>query len=142
MKKLFTTLGVILVFGIASAQENKIEASTTASPPPGTPVIEKSTDKQVQQQQRNGASTSIVSAPPVYSTPSTSTTTVREEQQLAPVNPISNPNSYPGAATAYPAAQGTMQPGTPTSTTQPVNGVNNPTTTLPASTTSNQGKLP
>lgn len=141
MKKVFITLGAILVFGIASAQVNSVEASTGASPSPGTPIIEKTTDVQVRQQARNGAATSLITAPPVYNSPSTSTT-ITTQQPLTPVNPISNPNSYPGSTTAYPTAQGNIQPGTGTSTTQPVNGTNNPSTTLPASTTSNQGRLP
>lgn len=141
MKNIMITLGAILVFGIASAQNNAVESSTATAPSPGTPPIEKSTDAQIKQQGRNGAPTSLITAPPVYTTPSTSTT-VTPQQPLAPVNPISNPNSYPGGTMVYPTAQGNIQPGTGTSTTQPVNGTNNPTTTLPASTTSNQGKLP
>ena len=138
MKKLFLTLGALLVFGIASAQFNSKEPSTAASPAPGTPPIQKATENQVQQS-RNGAPTQIISAPPVYNT---SPSVTPPQQSLAPVNPINNPNSYPGSTMAYPTAQGNIEPGTGTSTTQQVNGTNNPTTTLPASTTSNQGKLP
>lgn len=141
MKNIVLTLGAMLVFGIASAQNNAVESSTAAAPSPGTLPIEKSTDPKLNQPQRNGAPTSIINAPPVYITPS-SAPAVTPQQQMAPVNPISNPNNYPGSSLAYPTPQGNIEPGTGTSTTQAVNGTNNPTTTLPASTTSNQGKLP
>lgn len=137
MKKLFLTLGAVLVFGIASAQYNNMESSTSATPSPGTPAIENSTEKMLKQQSRDGAPTQIISAPPVYNTSPNPAS-----QQLAPPNPISNPNSYPGSTVVYPQAQGNIDPGTGASTTQTVNGTNNPTTTLPGSTTSNQGKLP
>lgn len=141
MKKIFLTLVAMLGFGIASAQYNNVEPSTAASPAPGMPVIEKSTEKEIKGQARNGSSTQLITAPPVYST-QTQSAAPPQSQPLMPVNPVTNPNNYPGATTAYPKAQGNIEPGTGTSTTQPVSGSNNPTTTLPASTTSNQGKLP
>jgi len=137
MKKIIVTLTVMLFFSIASAQVNKTDPPTAAVPSPGTPPIENATQKINRQNDREGAPTSLITKPPVTNAPNTVIT--QPTQPVSPVNSGATP--YPGGTLAYPAAQGALQPGTGT-TTAPVNSTNNQLNSLPASNTTNQGKLP
>lgn len=133
MKKIFVTLTVMLVFGIASAQGNKTDPPTAVTAP-GTPPIKNVTQELIRQQERQMPQTALS---PRTNTPTTTSAQpiqreTRENTSLAP---------YPGATPAYPTAQGALQPGTAT-TTGAASGTNNPTTMLPASNTTNQGKVP
>jgi hypothetical protein len=131
MKKIFVTLMVMLAFGIASAQVNKMDPPTAITAP-GTPPIKNATQELIKQQQTQVSPTSLS---PRANTPTVTQPVQRETRENTTLAP------YPGATLAYPTAQPALQPGTPV-TTEPATGTNNPTTTLPASNTTNQGKMP
>lgn len=130
MKKIFVTLMVMLAFGIASAQVNKMDPPTAITAP-GTPPIKNATQELIKQQERQVPT----SLSPRANTPNVTQPVQRETKENTAISP------YPGATTAYPTAQPALQPGTPV-TTEPATGTNNPITTLPASNTTNQGKTP
>ncbi|MHA3787627.1 hypothetical protein ACX0HA_05390 [Flavobacterium hauense] len=135
MKTSMFMLMAMLVFGIASAQVNKVDP-VTAVPSPGTPPVENVT-QQINRQQSRQASPALVTGTRVTTT--SQATTVQPVQPANPLNGAASP--YPGATVAYPQAQGALQPGTAITTDAPT-GTNNQITTLPGSTTSNQGKVP
>jgi hypothetical protein len=139
MKKLIVPLIVMLFSDIASAQVNKMDPPTQAIPAPGTPIIENATQKINKEEVRNGAPTPIVTAPRSNTPPST-TVRAKDRQPERREAPIGN-SALPGTQMAYPTAQGPLEPGTGV-TTGPTTGTNNPINTLPASNTTNQGKLP
>lgn len=128
-------LMAMLVFGIASAQVNKIDPVTTVTSP-GTSPVENAT-QEINRQQSRQASPALVTSPIVTTTPQTTVS-----QPLSPPSQLNGAASpYPGTTVAYPEAQGAIQPGTPITTDAP-SGTNNQIKTLPSSNTTNQGKVP
>jgi hypothetical protein len=137
MKKSIFMLIAMLVFGFASAQVNKTDPPTAAVPSPGSAPVENATQKINRENARQGAPTSLLTRPQVSTPPSTTVT-----EPIRQPNPLRGTDSpYPGGTLAYPEPQGAQQPGT-IITTEPQSGTNNQRTTLPASNTTNQGKVP
>lgn len=139
MKKRIVTLLFMLVFGIASAQVNKVDP-VQAVTPPGTPPMQNATQQINKGQERDGSPTAIISSSPASNVPSSSTT-AQPSQRVTPTSSNGTTAPNPGQTLAYPTEQKAMQPGTGI-TTGEASGTNNPLNTLPAKNTTNQGKLP
>ena len=140
MKKRIVTLMVMLVFGIASAQVNKVDP-VQAVTPPGTLPMQNATQQINREQVRDGSPSSIISTPALNNSPVTTNAAAQPAQPMNHVNNNGNATPYPGQTMAYPTEQKAMQPGTGI-TTGEASGTNNPLNTLPAKNTTNQGKLP
>lgn len=135
MKNKAFMLIAMLVFGIASAQTNKMDPPTAVTSP-GTPPIENATQQINREHSRNGAPTPLLSTPPA---PASNTPASPQPKMYNPLDGKSSP--YPGQTLAYPEAPKAMQPGTVITNEEPT-GTNNKTVTMPASNTTNQGKVP
>ncbi|PZR14568.1 MAG: hypothetical protein DI539_18815 [Flavobacterium psychrophilum] len=135
MKKSIFMLSAMLVFGIASAQVNKVDPVTTM-PSPGTPPTVNAT-QQINRDAAKKVNPSMANGPVTSTSPST------EISKPVPIaNPLNGTDSpYPGKTLAYPQPQGALQPGTAITTEQPT-GTNNQVNILPGSNTTNQGKVP
>lgn len=135
MRTLIASLIVMLFSGIAFAQVNKTDPPTQAIPAPGTPIIENATQKINKEEARDV--NSATNATPRVNTPPSTTVRAKDRQPERREAPVNTNSVYPG----YPTAQKPLEPGTGT-TTAPTTGTNNQINTLPASNTTNQGKLP
>lgn len=129
MRKTIFMLTLMLVFGIASAQVNKVDPPT-AMPSPGTPPTENAT-QEINREQAYKTNSPVIT---------TTSSTIQKPVPLA--NPLNGAESpYPGQTLAYPKPQGALQPGTGITTEDP-GGTNNKQNLLPASNTTNQGRVP